>query len=117
MATFGERLQARRYYKGFTQSELAQEIGLPGKNAFRTLQEWERGRSMPRYRSRIDALGKALDVSPEWLLHGETNPHEAPGYDAPNDPIPGEEDVILVRLNRIEKQLDRPSQHLGAAKA
>lgn len=57
--TFGENLRKYRKQKGFTQSELAQKVGL-GLN---TIINYEGGRTYPKDRKVYALLAEALDVN------------------------------------------------------
>ena len=63
---FAQRVQALRKEKGWTQEQLA---ALAGTNQA-VIQKIENGRSLrPR---RINEIAAALDVSPAWLMFGDT---------------------------------------------
>jgi transcriptional regulator with XRE-family HTH domain len=53
-----------------TQKDLAKEAGLR-EYGFRTIQEWENGRSNPRSGGPIKSVAEALGVTIAWLLWGE----------------------------------------------
>jgi transcriptional regulator with XRE-family HTH domain len=69
---FPERLRRARIAAGLTQKELSTAAGLP-KFGFRTIQEWENGRSHPRSGGHLKKIAEALDVTIAWLLWGEEN--------------------------------------------
>lgn len=73
MDTLGDRVREARNRKLWTQRDLAQAAGLTPV----TVSRIETGKHNRRpYRESLEAIAKALDVSPTWLAFGET---ETPG--------------------------------------
>jgi transcriptional regulator with XRE-family HTH domain len=67
---FPERLRARRLRLGWSQVDLAVNSGMK-PSGFRTIQEWELGKSAPRPGGHILEVAKTLGVSMPWLLWGD----------------------------------------------
>ena len=64
---FGETLQKLREQRGMSQSQLAEESGLP----LRSIQNWEQKHREPRAQALL-AMARALGVSVETLIVGNT---------------------------------------------
>lgn len=62
----GRRLRARREQLNMSGAELARSINVGYAT---TIYDWERG-NVPW--DRISQLAEVLDVTPDWLLHGES---------------------------------------------
>lgn len=62
--TTGERIKQARKLAGLTQSELADKIGVK----YSAIHKYESGMIVNLKRETIDALSKALDVRPSWLM-------------------------------------------------
>lgn len=73
--TFGEKLQALRKARGWSQEELAQQINVSRQ----ALSKWEGGASMPDTEN-VVALSRLFGVSTDYLLleNGETTAQAAP---------------------------------------
>jgi transcriptional regulator with XRE-family HTH domain len=67
---FPDRLRARRLRLGWSQVDLAVNAGMK-PSGFRTIQEWELGKSGPRPGGWILKIADALGVTVTWLLWGE----------------------------------------------
>lgn len=65
--TFADRLKRARERMGLNQSELARRVGVKPQS----VQQWETGQNLPAGKDRYEALGRALNVSPQWLEYGE----------------------------------------------
>ena len=63
---FGERLHRRRTGLGFTQTEVARQIG----TTVETVSNWEHGRRRPHPGEEIRLLAEMLQTKPHWLLYG-----------------------------------------------
>lgn len=63
MQNYGKRLKQARLDKGYTQTEIANQLGLPQQ----TWQRYETGKNDLKM-STIYAICKALDISSDWLL-------------------------------------------------
>jgi len=68
METIGQRVKARRNEKKLTQRGLGAIIGVSATS----LTYWERGDVEPKNKN-LAALARALDCSPDYLLHGATS--------------------------------------------
>ena len=73
---FPQRLRQRRLLKGWRQKDLAKKAGM-GEHGHRTIQDWERGISVPRVGGRIQRVAETLGVEVQWLLWGEEEPPDA----------------------------------------
>ena len=62
-----DRLQALRYEKGYSQEEIARLTGIP-KGSYAGY-EWNNDATIPK--KRLTAIAKVLEVSEEYILHGE----------------------------------------------
>lgn len=62
--TTGERIKDARKSAGLTQTELAEKIGVK----YSAIHKYEKGLIVNLKRETIDALSKALDVKPSWLM-------------------------------------------------
>ena len=62
--TTGERIKQARLAAGMTQQELADKIGVK----FAAIHKYESGKVVNLKRETIDALAKALNVKPSWLM-------------------------------------------------
>lgn len=62
----GRNIQTIRKQKGYTQQELADQVGIN----FQNLSKIERGVNLPTFET-LEKIMKALDVSPNTLLSGE----------------------------------------------
>ena len=73
--TFGEKLQALRKARGWSQEELAQQINVSRQ----ALSKWESGASVPDTEN-VVALSRLFGVSTDYLLleNGETTAQAAP---------------------------------------
>lgn len=98
--TFGEKVRYHRKKKGWTQDDLADEVGV-GKN---TICNYEKGKTYPHDRGIYVLLAQALDVDPDYL-HNEN---------MDSDPaVP----VRLTRQERDERRRARAAQARAAAAA
>lgn len=94
---FGKRLYNLMLRRGWHQSELARQSGLPRDS----ISVYVRGKSMPTPTS-VQALARALDVAPEELLPNHIEgaiDEDTPAFEmkvSPNAPM-----VAWVRLNRL----------------
>ncbi len=68
MGDIGKRIKIARKYKGLSQDELAKRIGVAQQNIAR----WEKGERIPGAKNLIK-ISKALDVSIDWILTGESS--------------------------------------------
>ena len=66
MEKFGDRLRKSRKSTGYTQENLANNLGITSV----TVVEWEKGRSEPKS-SDLLKWAELTNVSPGWLLTGE----------------------------------------------
>lgn len=74
-----QRIKQRRLAVGLTSHQaLADIIGV----SWQTVQLWEKEGGTAPNRNRIDAVAKALETSPGWLLHG-TQDQADPGDNLP----------------------------------
>lgn len=80
MTTIGDKIKQARIEKGWSQSNLAQRLGL---TAYQTIQHWEAGRTSPRHK-RLRGIAEVLEVSEAWLLDAEAAPTQVP----PSSPVP-----------------------------
>ena len=62
--TTGDRIRKARLAAGMTQKELAEKVGVQ----FSAIHKYESGMVVNLKRETIDALAKALDVKPSWLM-------------------------------------------------
>lgn len=62
--TTGERIKQARKNAGLTQTELAEKVGVK----YSAIHKYESGIIVNLKRETIDAIAKALDVKPSWLL-------------------------------------------------
>ena len=62
--TTGERIKLARKNAGLTQTELADRIGVK----YSAIHKYESGLVVNLKRETIDAISKALDVRPSWLM-------------------------------------------------
>jgi len=60
----GQRIRMARERKGWTQTELAREVGV----ADAQISRWETGRTMPRHEA-LEALAKALGTTAERFFY------------------------------------------------
>ncbi len=65
--TLGGRISFARERSGLSAAQLARRLGVKT----RTLTKWEREETVPRI-NRLVMLAQFLNVSPAWLLEGET---------------------------------------------
>lgn len=67
----GNRIRLLRIENNMTMQELANTVGASGKS---TVNEWEKGRSLPADSS-IRVLASALYVTKSYLLYGDLRKH------------------------------------------
>lgn len=63
--TIAERIKKARAGRDLTQRDLAEAVGVSPQ----AVQQWEKGETSPRGH-RLEKLGAALGVSPQWITHG-----------------------------------------------
>lgn len=63
--TIAERIKKARGARDLTQRDLAEAVGVSPQ----AVQQWEKGGTSPRG-TRLEKLGAALGVSPQWITHG-----------------------------------------------
>ncbi|MFO6462896.1 helix-turn-helix domain-containing protein [uncultured Jannaschia sp.] len=85
--TFGDRLSGARSASGYTQAQLAENIGVKLK----TIRAWEEDRAEPRA-NRVSILAGVLNVSLVWLLTGEGDG-------------PADDDAMPVRDARLVREV------------
>lgn len=68
---FADLLKSLRAKKNISQTQLAKAVGVSNGN----VGDWERGRSKPGYDA-IIALARFFEVSTDYLLSYESEPHE-----------------------------------------
>ena len=89
--TTGEKIQALRTMKGWSQDDLARKLGTKGPNVSR----WETNRIAPSAET-LKELAKQFDVSVDYLLFEE----------APLRPLVGFKDAELVEQFKQVDQMD-----------
>lgn len=90
--TTGERIKQARKLAGLTQSELADKIGVK----YSAIHKYESGMIVNLKRETIDALSKALDVRPSWLMCiDDEQPADIP------DGLSEEETAMLDLFSRL----------------
>lgn len=90
--TTGERIKQARKLAGLTQSELADKIGVK----YSAIHKYESGMIVNLKRETIDALSKALDVRPSWLMCiDDEQPTDIP------DGLSEEETAMLDLFSRL----------------
>lgn len=72
-ADFGSRLRTARDLRGLTMAELAEKMGLHSRGNISRLESGSNGglATNPGIAT-VEALARALDVSPGWLAFGES---------------------------------------------
>ena len=60
----GERIKRRRGELGMTQGDVANKVGV----AISTVQRYEKGQIRKTKLPVVEAIARALDVSPSWLI-------------------------------------------------
>jgi transcriptional regulator with XRE-family HTH domain len=65
--TMGKRIRSARLARKISLEKLGQKLGGLSKVS---VWSWEVDRSSPR-KDRLISLAEALEVSPEWLIHGD----------------------------------------------
>jgi transcriptional regulator with XRE-family HTH domain len=97
----GERIRIARRERGWTQDDLAQNVGVSRS----AVAQWETGRS-GQVRGNMARIARALDVDVEYLLYGTQlrQPLQAAGAD----------ELALLRLYRACLPEDRQSLLLTA---
>ena len=93
--TMGEKIQAIRTTKGWSQDDLADKLGTKAPQVSR----WENGHSLPSTEALKD-LGKIFGVSVDYLLYKET----------PYKPLVGFKDKELVEQFTMIDQLDESAR-------
>lgn len=78
METLGTRLKELRKIKKITQQQIANAIGVSKTSVI----YWEKDDNLPKHES-LMALAKVLNVSPAYLLNGETNHRSEPNVSMP----------------------------------
>ena len=73
MATTGERIKDARKALGLTQAELAEKVGVK----YSAIHKYETGLVVNLKRETINALARALEVSPSWLMCLDENDEAA----------------------------------------
>jgi len=92
----GDKIQALRTTKGWSQEELAKKLKTTGPNISR----WENNNGYPSAEA-LRELGKAFDVSVDYFLYDE----------APIRPLVGFKDQELLDLFAEIDQLDQPARN------
>lgn len=90
------RIRERRQALGISQTELGNRAGVTLKQVWK----WEAGRDVPSA-TRIEAIAKALSVSPSWLINGKE-----PGQGV------GPQDFLKIerKMSELQKELERLKQ-------
>lgn len=99
----GKRIKASRKAKGWTQSELAQRLGVKDK----TIADWESEKSEPRA-SRLANLAGVLGVPLLWLIAGGEQPPEIGSHD------PGSSLMIREQLALAEQKANELAELLAS---
>lgn len=89
----GKRLKTCRTEKGMTLQDLASASGIDRS----TVQRYESGGIVSLKPHVLEAIGKVLEVSPEWIV-GETDVRESRKKDAP---LPPDVYALAERLAQI----------------
>ena len=104
-ATFGDRLAAAREAAGLSQKDLAKKLGVKAG----TLRNWENDLSEPRA-NRLSMLSGLLGVSLSWLLSGEGDGIDPPGYEVE---VPEDITSILAELRGLRTESRLLTDRLG----
>ena len=108
----GKRITSSRKAKGWTQSELAQRLGVKDT----TIIDWESEKTEPRA-SRLANLSGVLGVPLVWLIAGGEHPPELGRYDDDRSALLKEQlvqaeiklDELSVLLASIRSQIESTS--------
>lgn len=104
-ATLGDRIAAGREALGFSQSQLAERLGV----TLTALEQWEFDQSAPRA-NRIQMLAGVLNVSLIWLMSGES---EGDGSDADDDDQETDAEGMLRAMRQLRSDQIRLAERTG----
>lgn len=95
-----QRIASARKQAGLNQRELADVMGVH----WRTVQDWESPRKETTPWDRLDELGAVMDVTKDWLLHGD------------RDVVP-DAGGLAHRLESLEAMVSASAEHAARSLA
>ncbi|WGH78090.1 helix-turn-helix domain-containing protein [Jannaschia ovalis] len=102
LTTFGDRLSGARTAAGYTQAQLAENLGVKLK----TIRAWEEDRAEPRA-NRVSMLSGVLNVSLVWLMTGTG---EGPAVTLSTEQT---DDELLGEVARLRREAARLTDRLA----
>jgi transcriptional regulator with XRE-family HTH domain len=103
-ATFGDRVAAAREHLAMTEEDLARRLGIKVD----TVQKWENDLAEPRA-NKLQMLAGILNVSLRWLLTGQGDELEAPGFEATSPEV----SEILREFRGARAEMSRTIERMG----
>ncbi len=107
MSDIGEKIAKLRASKGWTLERLGDEVGV-GKS---TVRKWERGEIKNMRRDKLEAIAKAFNITPEYLLGWEDKKETDPRMIVHSiNPVPIFDPISCGTGTWID---ERPSEFVG----